>query len=147
MQYHTHEGSFTLPAGDWLDNSMNILRDDAQGVSVVISRGPIPAGGDFEQEFHKQWDAMRPQMTNLRQTPFTRVSAGPLQDIRAVEVSSRFEQNGRLLCQLQLALKAPESATLVVLTYSTLREQTAQDAERWEAIKASLILAGTAREA
>lgn len=56
MQYHLNEGSFSLPASDWLDNSMNVLRDDANGISVIVSRGPVPDGSDFEKEFHRQWD-------------------------------------------------------------------------------------------
>lgn len=56
MKYTLQEGSFTLFPAAWQDNSMNIIRDDESGLSVVVSRGVIPDGSNYEQEFHRQWD-------------------------------------------------------------------------------------------
>ncbi|RQM36335.1 DcrB-related protein [Erwinia psidii] len=140
MQYHLNEGSFTLPDGGWLDNSMNVLRDDASGITLVISRGPVPEGSDFEQEFYRQWDDMRPQMTRLQQSDFTRVTVGAQQQIRAVQVSSHFERNGQTLHQHQLAVQATEKNSLMVLTFSALRPFTDEDNQRWASLKQSLDL-------
>jgi len=54
MKYTLQEGSFSLFPAAWQDNSMNIIRDDESGLSVVVSRGVIPDGSDYEQEFHRQ---------------------------------------------------------------------------------------------
>ncbi|WP_147194968.1 DcrB-related protein [Pantoea sp. CCBC3-3-1] len=140
MQYHLNEGSFSLAGNDWLDNSMNVLRDDANGITVIVSRGPIPEDSDFEQEFHRQWDSMRSQMTKLQQSEFTRVSVGARQHIRGVEVSSQFERNGQMLCQHQLAVQAEGKAVLMVFTYSALRQFSEGDQTRWDALKSTLNL-------
>jgi hypothetical protein len=41
MKYTLQEGSFSLFPAAWQDNSMNIIRDDESGLSVVVSRGAI----------------------------------------------------------------------------------------------------------
>ena len=140
MQYHLNEGSFSLTGNDWLDNSMNVLRDDANGITVIVSRGPIPEDSDFEQEFHRQWDSMRSQMTKLQQSEFTRVSVGARQHIRGVEVSSQFERNDQTLYQHQLAVQAEGKAVLMVFTYSALRQFNEDDQTRWDALKSTLNL-------
>ena len=50
---------------------MNIIRDDESGLSVVVSRGVIPDDSDYEQEFHRQWDVLRPQMGKLHRANFS----------------------------------------------------------------------------
>jgi hypothetical protein len=141
MDYHIQEGSFSLDSSDWLDCSMNILRNDAEGISVVVSRGIIPAGSDFEQEFLHQWDSMRPQMVNLQQSPFTSLQIGPLANIPAIEVTSHFESDQQTLYQQQLALDAQGS--LLVFTYSATRPFNDSDVERWLQLKSSLIFNAT----
>lgn len=147
MQYHLNEGSFSLHTSDWLDNSMNVLRDDASGISVIVSRGPIPDGSDFEKEFHRQWDSMRVQMPHLQQTEFKRVSVGVQQQTRAVEVTSQFERNAQTLYQHQLAVQVPEKSTLMVFTFSALRPFTDEDAVRWDALKNTLTLRSPGKDA
>ncbi|MED5677410.1 DcrB-related protein, partial [Enterobacter hormaechei] len=56
MKYPPQEGSFPLFPAAWQDNSMNIIRDDERGLSVVVTRVVIPDGSDNEQDFHRQWD-------------------------------------------------------------------------------------------
>ena len=77
MKYTLQEGSFSLFPAAWQDNSMNIIRDDESGLSVVVSRGVIPDGSDYKQEFHRQWDVLRPQMGEIAQSEFRSVKAGP----------------------------------------------------------------------
>ena len=90
MQYHLQEGSFQLFPAAWQDTSMTILRDDDSGLSVVVSRGPIPEGSDAEKEFHRQWDILRTQMGEVQQSEFARVLVGPQRNIRAIEVETAF---------------------------------------------------------
>lgn len=141
MQYHLNEGSFSLPGEEWLDNSMNILRDEATGITVIVSRGAIPQDSDFEQEFHRQWDRMRSQMTQLQQSDFVRVSVGKRQHIRGVQVSSQFERNGQRLHQHQLAVQAQDKPVLIVFTFSALRPFNEEDETRWDALKNTLSFA------
>ncbi|WP_034948223.1 DcrB-related protein [Erwinia oleae] len=147
MQYHLNEGSFSLHNSSWLDNSMNVLRDDAHGITIVVSRGPIPDGTDFEQEFHRQWDTLRTQMTGLQQSDFVRVNVGERQQIRGVQVSSHFERNGQTLYQHQLAVQAEGKPTLMVFTFSALRPFTDEDAVRWEQLKNTLMLHNPGQDA
>lgn len=146
MQYHLNEGSFSLYTSDWLDNSMNVLRDDASGITLIVSRGPIPEGSDFEQEFHRQWDGMRSQMTRLQQSAFTRVAVGARQHIRAIQVTSHFERNGQSLHQHQLAVQAADKNLLMVFTFSALHPFTDEDNVRWDALKQSLNLISPEQE-
>lgn len=56
---------------------MNIIRDDESGLSVVVSRGVIPDGSDYEKEFHRQWELLRPQMGEIAQSAFQSIKVGP----------------------------------------------------------------------
>jgi len=140
MQYHLQEGSFQLFPAAWQDTSMTILRDDDSGLSVVVSRGPIPEGSDAEKEFHRQWDILRTQMGEVQQSEFARVLVGPQRNIRAIEVETAFLRAEHHIWQKQLAVQVPDKPVLLVFTFSALRAFTEQDAERWNGIKATLSL-------
>lgn len=140
MKYTLQEGTFSLFPAAWQDNTMNILRDDASGLSLVISRGQVPDGSDVEQEFHRQWDLLRAQMGDITQSEFTRVLIGSARNIRALEVESAFERNGQRLWQKQLAVQTPGKPVLLLFTLSALRPFNEDDAQRWEHLKSSLIL-------
>lgn len=140
MKYHLQEGSFQLFPAQWQDTSMTILRDDESGLSMVVSRGQIPEGSDVEKEFHRQWDVLRTQMGDVRQSEFVRVVVGSQQNIRAIEVETAFLRGEHNIWQKQLAVQVPDKPVLLVFTLSALRAFTDQDAERWEDIKRTLIL-------
>ncbi|MDU3835263.1 MAG: DcrB-related protein, partial [Enterobacter hormaechei] len=116
MKYTLQEGSFTLFPAAWQDNSMNIIRDDESGLSVVVSRGVIPDGSDYEQEFHRQWDVLRPQMGEIAQSEFQHVKAGPDGKINGLEVETTFDRNGQRLWQKQLAVQTPGKPVLMIFT-------------------------------
>lgn len=140
MKYTLQEGSFTLFPAAWQDATMNILRDEESGLSLVISRGAIPENSDFEQEFHRQWEMLRTQMGEVRQSEFERVSAGPENNIRAVEVETSFTRNGQSLWQKQLAVQVPDKPVLMIFTLSAQYAFTEEESLRWNAIKQSLTL-------
>lgn len=140
MKYTLQEGSFSLFPAAWQDTSMTILRDDDSGLSVVVSRGVIPDGSDYEQEFHRQWDALRAQMGDIKQSEFCRVAAGADGKINAVEVETAFERNGQRLWQKQLAVQTPDKPVLMIFTLSALRPFTDEDRERWNTLKQTLTL-------
>ncbi|MGM3309861.1 DcrB-related protein, partial [Enterobacter hormaechei subsp. steigerwaltii] len=121
MKYTLQEGSFTLFPAAWQDNSMNIIRDDESGLSVVVSRGVIPDGSDYEQEFHRQWDVLRHQMGEIAQSEFQHVKAGPAGNIDGVEVETTFDRNGQRLWQKQLAVQTPGKPVLMIFTLSALK--------------------------
>ena len=140
MKYTLQEGSFSLFPAAWQDTSMNIIRDDESGLSVVVSRGVVPDGSDYEQEFHRQWDALRAQMGDIKQSEFCRVTAGADGKINAVEVETAFERNGQRLWQKQLAVQTPDKPVLMIFTLSALRPFTDEDGERWNTLKQTLTL-------
>lgn len=140
MKYTLQEGSFSLFPAAWQDNSMNIIRDDESGLSVVVSRGAIPDGSDYEKEFHRQWDLLRPQMGEITQSEFHRVNAGPKSNIDGIEVETAFDRNGQRLWQKQLAVQTPGKPVLMIFTLSALRAFTEEDGGRWSALKQSLTL-------
>lgn len=140
MKYTLQEGSFSLFPAAWQDTSMTILRDDDSGLSVVVSRGVVPDGSDYEQEFHRQWDALRAQMGDIKQSEFCRVTAGADGKINAVEVETAFERNGQRLWQKQLAVQTPDKPVLMIFTLSALRPFTDEDCERWNTLKQTLTL-------
>ena len=140
MKYTLQEGSFSLFPAGWQDASMNILRDEESGLSVVVSRGIIPDGSDAGQEFHRQWEMLRVQMGEISQSAFSQVMAGPQRDIPGTEVETAFERNGQRLWQKQLAVQTPGKPVLMIFTLSALRPFTDEDGARWDAIKQSLTL-------
>ena len=128
MKYTLQEGSFSLFPAAWQDNS------------IVVSRGVIPDGSDYEKEFHRQWDVMRPQMGEVAQSEFQRVKAGPDGNISGLEVETHFDHNGQRLWQKQLAVQTPGKPVLMIFTLSALRAFTEEDEGRWSALKQSLTL-------
>jgi hypothetical protein len=140
MKYYLQEGSFQLFPAQWQDTSMTILRDDESGLSVVVSRGAIPQDSSAEQEFHRQWDVLRTQMGDVRQSEFARVLVGPQRNIRAIEVETAFLRGEHHIWQKQLAVQVPDQPVLLVFTLSALREFAERDTERWNAIKQTLTL-------
>ncbi|PWC09425.1 DcrB-related protein [Brenneria corticis] len=140
MKYTLQEGTFSLFPAAWQDTTLNILRDDASGLSVVVSRGPIPDGSDLERELLRQWDTLRPQMGDITQSDFIRVNVGPERAIPAVEVETAFERSGQRLWQKQLAVQTSGKRVLLLFTLSALRPFNEDDAQRWENLKSSLAL-------
>lgn len=140
MKYTLQEGSFSLFPAAWQDNTMNIIRDDKSGLSVVVSRGVIPDGSDHEKEFHRQWELLRPQMGEIVQNEFQRVKAGPDGKINGLEVETSFDRNGQRLWQKQLAVQTPGKPVLMIFTLSALRTFNEEDEARWSALKQSLTL-------
>lgn len=140
MNYQINEGAFTLFPASWKDTTMNILRDDISGLTLVISRGAIAEGRDFSQEFHHQWDTLRSQMGDIQQSAFTPVMAGAENTLPAIEVETAFQRNDQSLWQRQLAVQTPKGHTLMIFTLSALRPFSEEDDERWSRFKHSLTL-------
>ena len=140
MQYTLQEGSFSLFPAGWQDTSMTMLGDEESGLSLIVSRGPIPDGSDFEKEFYRQWDVLRTQMGDIAQSEFARILVGRDNKTRAVEVETVFTRNGQQIWQKQFAVQAPGAAVVMIFTLSALRAFTDEDGERWDAIKHSLTL-------
>ncbi|QGY29696.1 DcrB-related protein [Pantoea cypripedii] len=140
MHYQFNEGAFSLFPAAWQDTTMNILRDEASGLALIVSRGPIPEGSDFEQEFQHQWDALRKQMGDIHQSTFAHVTAGADHALHAIEVETAYERNGQALWQKQLAAEVPGTRTLMVFTLSALRPFSEEDTGRWNAFRQSLTL-------
>ncbi|WP_438500570.1 DcrB-related protein [Pantoea ananatis] len=140
MNYQFNEGAFALFPAAWQDTTMNILRDDASGLALVVSRGVIPEDSDAEKEFQRQWDTWRSQMGHIQQTEFVRVTAGADNALRAVEVETAFDRNGQAVWQRQLATRVPDSNILMIFTLSAMRAFNEEDGQRWSAFKQSLSL-------
>ncbi|AWQ18330.1 DcrB-related protein [Pantoea ananatis] len=140
MNYQFNEGAFALFPAAWQDTTMNILRDDASGLALVVSRGVIPEDSDAEKEFQRQWDTLRSQMGHIQQTEFVRVTAGADNALRAVEVETAFDRNGQAVWQRQLATRVPDSNILMIFTLSAMRAFNEEDGQRWSAFKQSLSL-------
>lgn len=140
MKYTLQEGSFSLFAAPWQDSTMNILRDKESGLSLVITRGEIPENSDVEQEFHRQWELLRPQMGEIKQGEFTRILVGADHGLRAIEVDTAFQRNGQHLWQRQLAVQLPEKSQLLLFTLSAQRPFHEEDDSRWSAFKHTLVL-------
>ncbi|KTR46829.1 hypothetical protein NS303_18280 [Pantoea ananatis] len=140
MNYQFNEGAFALFPAAWQDTTMNILRDDASGLALVVSRGVIPEDSDAEKEFQRQWDTLRSQMGHIQQTEFVRVTAGADNALRAVEVETAFDRNGQAVWQRQLATRVPDSNILMIFTLSAMRAFNEEDGQRWNAFKQSLSL-------
>lgn len=140
MNYQFNEGAFALFPAVWQDTTMNILRDDASGLALVVSRGVIPEDSDAEKEFQRQWDTLRSQMGHIQQTEFVRVTAGADNALRALEVETAFDRNGQAVWQRQLATRVPDSNILMIFTLSAMRAFNEEDGQRWNAFKQSLSL-------
>lgn len=140
MNYQFNEGAFALFPAAWQDTTMNILRDDASGLALVVSRGVIPEDSDAEKEFQRQWDTLRSQMGHIQQTEFFRVTAGADNALRALEVETAFDRNGQAVWQRQLATQVPDSNILMIFTLSAMRAFNEEDGQRWSAFKQSLSL-------
>lgn len=138
MIYRVNEFHLALPDADVRDNSINILRFEALGTSLVISRSLLADGETLQSNFDSQLQRLQQQVQDLRfQTPQS-VRLGAAQDIDGIELSSQFSKGQEKVFQYQLALVLPGTRKMFALSYVKAQPMGEAEAGHWAAIKQSL---------
>lgn len=132
--YRVNELALDLPAEDYQDSSLNVLRFAALSTSLIISRSPLPAGGTLQATFLEQLNRLKGQVQGFQTSEPQAVS---IDGVPALEVRSHFSQNGNQVWQYQAALVVPHRAQLLALSY--VKNQPLGDAEaaHWAQLKQS----------
>ena len=105
MRYHIQEGHFDLPDDGRIDRSMNVLAmPDGSGVTFIVSRDALRAHETLAQFVERQ-------VSQLQETSRNPIGVGPaMRSLAAIEIATRFRQNGQALHQRQAAFHCPTAA-------------------------------------
>lgn len=138
MTYRLNEFQFDLPDQSVQDTSINILRFDALGTSLIVSRSLLGEGETLQSNFEGQLERLKKQVKDLRFQPPQAVRLGAAQAIDGIELSSQFSKGSEKVYQYQLALVLPGTRKMFALSYVKPQPLGEAEATHWAAIKQTL---------
>ncbi|WP_054891221.1 DcrB-related protein [Pseudomonas parafulva] len=138
MSYRLNEFRLVLPDADVRDTSINILRFEALGTSLIVSRSLLAEGETLQSNFDGQLQRLQQQVKDLQFQPAQALRVGTSQDIDAIELSSQFSKGQEKVYQYQLALVLPGTRKMFALSYVKPTPLGAAEAAHWARLKQSL---------
>jgi hypothetical protein len=142
MSYTTQELSLQLPSSKLQDSSINILRFNDFGTSLVITRGVLGDGETLHSHFEAQIAKLTKQVKDLRASVLQDIQLGSAQTITGVELRSQFSKGPEQVYQFQLGVLLGDGRRLLALSYVKPTPLDDADAAHWAQIKHSLSLNG-----
>lgn len=142
MHYHIQEGHFDIPDDGRVDRSMNVLAmPDGTGVSLIVSRDALRAEESLLQFVERQMGDLQRQVGQLQEIARNHIGVGPAaRSLPAIEIATRFKQNGQALHQRQAVLQRPGSRAVLVLTASSFEPFGEPELALWQRTLASFQL-------
>jgi len=138
MSYRVNEFRFALPDAPVRDTSINILRFEALGTSLIVSRSLLEEGETLQSNFDGQLQRLQQQVKDLQFQPARAIQVGAAQPIEAIELSSQFSKGQEKVFQYQLALVLPGTRKMYALSYVKPTPLGEAEATHWAALKQSL---------
>lgn len=138
MTYRLNEFRLALPDTDVRDTSINILRFERLGTSLIVSRSALADDETLQSNFDGQLQRLQQQVKDLQFQPAHPVKVGAAKDIEAIELSSQFSKGQEMVYQYQLALVLPGTRKMFALSYVKPSPLGEAEASHWAAIKQSL---------
>lgn len=138
MSYRLNEFRFALPDAQVRDTSINILRFEALGTSLIVSRSLLEEGETLQSNFDGQLQRLQQQVKDLQFQPARATQVGAGQPIEAIELSSQFSKGQEKVHQYQLALVLPGTRKMFALSYVKPTPLGDTEAAHWAAIKQSI---------
>ncbi|WP_460417433.1 DcrB-related protein [Pseudomonas sp. microsymbiont 2] len=138
MSYRLNEFRFALPDTQVRDTSINILRFEALGTSLIVSRSLLEEGETLQSNFDGQLQRLQQQVKDLQFQPARATQVGAAQPIEAIELSSQFSKGQEKVYQYQLALVLPGTRKMFALSYVKPTPLGDAEATHWAAIKQSI---------
>ncbi|MDR2308821.1 MAG: DUF1795 domain-containing protein [Paucimonas sp.] len=138
MSYRVDEFRFALPDAQVRDTSINILRFEALGTSLIVSRSLLEEGETLQSNFDGQLQRLQQQVKDLQFQPARATQVGTAQPIEAIELSSQFSKGQEKVYQYQLALVLPGTRKMFALSYVKPSPLGEAEATHWAALKQSL---------
>ncbi|HBL4689841.1 DcrB-related protein [Citrobacter sedlakii] len=135
--YRMNEGHLALTGEDWLDCTMQVIRNTRTHTSLVITRAFIPEDRTFDDELTFQWAQVAAQINNFQQTPPVVLTLPLLPDCPARETAATYLREPHFCCQRQLAVLMPERR-LLMLTCTVLNAFSEEDERFWQQVKNTL---------
>lgn len=138
MNYRLNEFRFDLPTDQVRDTSINILRFETLGTSLVVSRSLLNEGETLQSNFDEQIQRLRQQVLDLRLHTPQPVTLGADGQLEGIELQSQFTKGKEKVYQYQLALLLPGSRKMLALSYVKPQPLGEEEAAHWAALKQSL---------
>lgn len=135
--YRMNEGHLALTGEDWLDCTMQVIRNTRTHTSLVITRAVIAGDRSFDDELVFQWAQVAAQIDNYQQTPPVTLTLPLLPDCPARETTTTYLREPYFCCQRQLAVLMPERR-LLMLTCTALNTFSEEDERFWLQVKNTL---------
>ena len=139
MNYLLNEGAVALPSDSFFDGSINIIRFDKLGTSLIITRGKLQEGETFEEHFEGQFRKLESQMKEVRTQGRANVQIGKKSDIQAIEVRTQYKDGKNRVYQCQLVWEMP-GELVMAMSYVKTSPLGEAEAQHWEMIKAGIDL-------
>lgn len=139
MHYQLNEGLLALPGDSFFDGSINILRFDKLGTSLVITRGKLQDGETLEKNFESQIKKLEAQMKEVRFQGRSNVQVGKNSDVPAIEIRSQYKDGNHRVYQFQLVWELP-GELVMAMSYIKATPLGEAEAQHWEMIKAGIDL-------
>ncbi|CAG8865802.1 hypothetical protein PS627_01721 [Pseudomonas fluorescens] len=137
MSYRFNEFRIALPDAAVQDSSINILRFETLGTSLIVSRSLLAEGETLQSNFDSQLQRLQQQVKDLRMQPAQSVRVGA-RAIDAIELTSQFSKGTEKVYQYQLALVLPGTRRMFALSYVKPQPLEQIEAAHWAALKQSL---------
>jgi len=136
----------TLSLPDTLvdDLSMNVLKFQALGTALVITRGILAQGQTLGESFDAQIAKLQQQSRAFQSHGRSEITLGEHGEIAAIEVENQLQRDQETIWQYQLVCEWPQApgaaGKMLALSYIKHAPLTAQDRAQWDALKASVRL-------
>lgn len=137
MSYQINEGSLSLPGDAYFDGTINILRFEKLGTSLVVTRGKLQEGETLEKNFDNQIRKLEAQMKEVRFQRRSNVNVGKNSDTPAIEVRSQYKDGNHRVYQFQLVWAMP-GEQVMALSYVKPSPLGELESQHWEEIKAGI---------
>ena len=137
MNYSLNEGVIDLPSAEYFDGSINIIRFDKLGTSLVITRGKLQDGETVESNFEGQLKKLKSQMKEVKFQGRTDVLFGKVSNISGIEIRSQYRDGDKRVYQLQLVWGLPGNRVMA-MSYIKPSPIGETESQHWDVIKSGV---------
>jgi hypothetical protein len=133
MKFLLNEGSLQLPSDSFHDASINMLRFESLGTTLVVSRARLKNGETLEENFDSQVKKLESQMKDLRFQQKRVLNVGVGGSLAAIEVRNQFQNGKDYVYQMQLVCELP-GQRVMALSYVKPSPLGDAEMEHWRII-------------
>lgn len=137
MLYITNETQFNIPSTNLKDVTLNILKFQDLGTTLVISRSELSNEETLESSLDEQLKRLENYVKGLKFQAKNKINFGKNQDIEAYELRNQFIKGTEKVFQYQLVCIIPGTRTMLAMSYVKNTDLEQAEMAHWQTIKQS----------